>query len=349
MITVQNINKYKKILNNIYFKLTLVKKIFILVITVACAFSTGGVQAADRFINVVTGPSTGVYYPLGVALSTIYSKNIPESRLQVQATKASVENLNLLYKKRAEIAFTLGDTLIHAWHGDKDAGFYKKLNSLRVIAALYPNYVHIVSLKENNIHSLNDLKGKSVSVGAPKSGTEINARALLQAVGMNYKDLGRVEYMPFSESVDMMKNKQLDAMIQSSGLGAASIRDLASHNEISIVPVKQETIDKIGLPYQLKNIPENTYNGQNKSVPAATVMNFLVTHKDVPDDLVYDMTKLMFEHLHELRQTHSTAEDINLKSAYIDIGVPYHPAALKFYQEKNITLKESESNSSQNQ
>ena len=182
---------------------------------------------AQSFINVLTGGTSGVYYPLGVAIGKIYSDKIPNVKTQVQATKASVENLILLQQGRGEIAFTLGDSLKAAWEGDEEAGFKSKLDKLRTIGAIYPNYIQIVATAESGIKTLADLKGKSLSVGAPKSGTELNSRAILAAAGMTYKDMGKVEYLPFAESVDLMKNRQLNATLQSAGLGVASLKDLA--------------------------------------------------------------------------------------------------------------------------
>ncbi len=192
---------------------------------------------ASEFINVLTGGTSGVYYPLGVALTKIYADKIPDVRPSVQATKASVENLNLIQQGKGEIAFTLADSLAQAWEGNEEAGFKTKLGKLRAIAGIYPNYIQIVASKESGIKTLADLKGKRLSVGAPKSGTELNARAILKAAGIKYEDLGKVEYLPFAESVELMKNRQLDATLQSAGLGVASIKDLATSVPITVVEV----------------------------------------------------------------------------------------------------------------
>src|SRR5918995_358025 len=205
-------------------------------------------QAQD-FINILTGGTSGVYYPLGVALSKVYTDKIKGSRPSVQATKASVENLTLLQQGKGEIAFTLGDSLALGWAGDEEAGFKSKLSKLRGVTAIYPNYIQVVASKDSGIKTLADLKGKRLSVGAPKSGTELNARAVLSAAGMSYDDLGQVEYLPFAESVELMKNRQLDATLQSAGLGVASMRDLASSVPIVVVAVPAEDVAKIGSPY----------------------------------------------------------------------------------------------------
>jgi TRAP transporter TAXI family solute receptor len=291
---------------------------------------------AQQFINVLTGGTSGVYYPLGVAIGKIYSDKIPNVKTQVQATKASVENLILLQNGRGEIAFALGDSLKAAWEGDEEAGFKTKLDKLRTIGAIYPNYVQIVATADSGIKTLADLKGKSLSVGAPKSGTELNSRAILGAAGLSYKDIGKVEYLPFAESVDLMKNRQLNATLQSAGLGVASLKDLSTSTDITVVSVPKETVEKLGPPFVPVLIPANTYTGQDKDVPTAAVINYLVTSSAVSDDLAYQMTKLIYESLPELANSHAAGKEIKLESAAMGSPVPLHPGAIRFYREKGL-------------
>jgi TRAP transporter TAXI family solute receptor len=307
----------------------------------AAAIAVGAVLSApaaraQAFINVLTGGTSGVYYPLGVAIGKIYSDKIPGVKTQVQATKASVENLILLQQGRGEIAFTLGDSLKAAWEGDAEAGFKTKLDRLRTIGAIYPNYIQIVATADSGIKTLADLKGKSLSVGAPKSGTELNSRAILAAAGLSYRDIGKIEYLPFAESVDLMKNRQLNATLQSAGLGVASLKDLSTSTDITVVAVPKEVVDKIGPPFVPVIIPANTYAGQDKDVPTAAVINYLVTSSAVSDDLAYQMTKLIFESLPELANSHVAGRDIKLESAVMGSPVPLHPGAIRYYKEKGL-------------
>lgn len=295
------------------------------------------VRAAD-FINVLTGGTSGVYYPMGVAMSKLFGEKIAGSRPSVQATKASVENLNLLQSSKGEIAFTLGDSLIAAWNGDEEAGFGRKLDKLRGIAAIYPNYVQIVASKESGIKTLADLKGKRLSVGAPKSGTELSARAILAAAGLGYKDLGKVEYLSFAASVELMKNRQLDATLQSAGLGVASIRDLSTSVEIVMVEIPDSVVAKAGAPFVAATIPAKTYTGQDVEVKTAAVMNYLVTHASVSEKLVYDMTKTVFDNLGDLAAAHAAGKSITLKGAMSGMAVPLHPGAAKYFKEKGIAV-----------
>ncbi len=297
---------------------------------------SGPAARAEQFVNVLTGGTSGVYYPLGVAIGKIFSDKLPDVRTQVQATKASVENLILLQQGRGEIAFVLGDSLKAAWEGDEEAGFKSKLTKLRTIGAIYPNYIQIVATADSGIKTLADLKGKSLSVGAPKSGTELNSRAILAAAGLSYKDIGKVEYLPFAESVDLMKNRQLDATLQSAGLGVASLKDLSTSTYITVVSVPKEAVDKIGPPFVAVTIPAGTYTGQEKDVSTAAVVNYLVTSSAVSDDLAYQMTKLIFESLPELANAHVAGKEIKLENAAIGSPVPLHPGAIRYYKERGL-------------
>ena len=225
-------------------------------------------SAAEQFVNVLTGGTSGVYYPLGVALANDIGKAMPGVKTSVQATKASVENLNLLQAGRGEVAFTLGDSLSDAWKGNEEAGFKTPLKKLRGIAAIYPNYIQIVARADAGIKTIADLKGKRISVGAPKSGTELNARTIFAAAGLTYKDFAKVEYLPFGESVELMKNRQLDVTLQSAGLGVSALRDLATSVEIIVVAIPADIIKKTNDPaYLPAMIPANTYRGQTTDVP----------------------------------------------------------------------------------
>ena len=300
----------------------------------AAVLSLGPLAQAADFINVLTGGTSGVYYPMGVALSQIYAKSIPDAKSSVQATKASAENLNLLQAGRGEIAGTLGDSLSDAWKGDADAGFATPLKKLRGIAAIYPNYIQIVASAESGIRTLADLKGKRISVGAPKSGTELNARAVLKAAGLTYKDFDKVEYLPFGESVELMKNRRLDVTLQSAGLGVSALRDLAASMKIVVVEVPPDVVAKIGDPaYQPAVIPAGTYEGQTKDAPSIAIQNFLVTHEGVSTDTVYKMTKALWEHLDALAAAHSAGKSIKLQNALKGMPLPLHPGAEKYYRE----------------
>ena len=293
-------------------------------------------QAAE-FINILTGGTSGVYYPLGVALSQIYSKAIPGSKTAVQATKASAENLNLLQAGRGEAAISLGDSLSDAWKGNEEASFKVPLKKLRTIAALYPNYIHFVAAADSGIKTLADIKGKRISVGAPKSGTELNVREILKAAGISHKDFAKVEYLSYAESVELMKNRQLDVTLLSSGLGVAALRDLATSQKVVFLTIPADIVAKINDPaFQVGVIPAKTYEGQDADVSTISVQNYLVTHEGVSTETVYTMTKSMFENLDQMVAAHAAAKAIKKENAAKAPPAPLHPGAEKYYREVGL-------------
>ncbi len=303
----------------------------------AAALSSVALAQQPQFVNILTGGQSGVYYPLGVALSQIYAKAIPNAKATAQVTKASAENLNLLQAGRGELALALGDAVSSAWKGDAEAGFATKLDKLRGLSATYNNYIQIVANADSGIKTLADLKGKRVSVGAAKSGTELNARAIFKAAGITYTDLAKVEYLPFGESVELMKNRQLDATLQSAGLGVSSIRDLATSVKIIVIPVPADVITKVGdAAYQPAIIPANTYAGQTADVATAAIPNFLVTHSGVSNELAYQMAKTMYEGIDTLYAAHNAAKVIKRENAIKGMPVPVHPGAEKYYREVGL-------------
>ncbi len=313
-------------------------KRLLLAVSASAALCAGcGSGEPQMFVTVLTGNPSGVYYPLGVGLSQLFRTAIPEANLSVQATAASAENLRLLEAGRGELAFTLGDVLADAWEGNVDAGFTTPLKRIRAVAMIYPNYVQIVASADSGVRTLADLKGKRISVGAPGSGTELNARAIMKAAGLSYDDFSKVEYLSFSESVELIKNRQLDITLQSAGLGVAALRDLAASVPIVVIPIPADVVRNVGRPvYQPAMIPAGTYDGQLEAVETASIRSVLVTHDTVPEDVIYRMTKAIFEHLDELAAAHAAAKGITLENAVRNLSVPLHPGAAAYYREAGL-------------
>jgi uncharacterized protein len=303
----------------------------------ACALIAPAAVEAQTSIAILTGAQGGVFYALGTALSQIYARVIPNVKATTQVTKTSAENLNALQAGRGEIAFTLGDVLNDAWRGNEDAGFKAPLTDLRGVSAMYDNYIQIVARADTGIRSVADLKGKRMSVGAARSSSELNARAILKAAGMTYKDLAKVEYLPFGESVELMKDRQLDATLLSASAGAASVRDLMTAVKVVLVPIPPDLVAKMGSAvYQPATIPANTYQGQTTEIATAAVPNFLVTQAGVSDELAYAMTKALYDNLDKLAAASNAAKAIKRENAIKGMPVPLHPGAEKYYREVGV-------------
>jgi TRAP transporter TAXI family solute receptor len=305
-----------------------------LLLGVALAVLVSASAAAQTNLTILTGSTSGVYYPLGNAISGIFGKSIPGVRSSVQVTQGSVENLNLLEAGDGELAFSLGDTVSAAWKGDPDAGFKARLGKLRGVAAIYRNHIQLVVSESSGAKTLLDLKGKRISVGPKRSGTELNARAIFAAVGMTYTDFGRTDYLPFGQSAKMIEKGELDASLQSAGLGVDSIRHLSTAIPIRLIAIPPEVVGKIGdTAYVASVVPARTYEGQSEPVETAAVVNFLVTREGLSPDTVYAMTKAIFTNLNQLVQTHPAAQGISIKDAASSMPVPLHPGAERYYRE----------------
>ncbi|TMG96755.1 MAG: TAXI family TRAP transporter solute-binding subunit [Betaproteobacteria bacterium] len=313
------------------------KKALSIVVLLLAVTAGRATLAAEPPINVLTGGGSSVYYPLGTALGNAVVKEMPGIKTSVQTTKGSVENLNMLEASRGDIAFALGDSLSDAWKGNEEAGFKTPLRKLRGIAALYPNYIQIVARADSGIKSLGDLKGKKISVGASKSPIELNARTILKAAGINYKDFAKVEFLPFGESIELIKDRQIDATLQSAAPGASGLRDLATSVDIVVVPIPSDVIKTIDdSAYLPAMIPANTYRGQSTEVPVIAVQNYLVTREGVSDDIAYGMTKALWTHLDALTAAHSAAKAIDMQHALEGMPVPLHAGAEKYYKEVGL-------------
>ena len=174
-------------------------------------------------------------------------------------------------------------------------------------------------------------------MGAARSGTELNARAIFKAAGMDYSDFSKVEYLSFGESVELMKNRQIDATLQSAGLGVASIRDLASAIKIVVVAIPEEIVANVGSESYIADvIPAGTYDGQTEDVPTAAIPNFLISHSGVSDDLAYEMTKVTYEKLDNLKSTHNAINTMDIKNAVTGMPAPIHPGAERYFKEQGI-------------
>jgi uncharacterized protein len=287
-------------------------------------------------IVILTGGTSGVYYPLGLALQKIFLRDLPNSKISVISTQATVENLNLLQQGKGQLALAQGDILTDAWKGNPEAGFPSSRTKIRLVGAAYPNYIHIIARGDANIRSVQDLGGKRVSVGAARSGNELNARALLSAADMSYADLLQVEYLAYGESVELMAKQQLDAAIISAGLGVAAVNQAVSQMPIVFVPVQPDLIAKTRSIFFAADIPANTYQAQPSAVPTAALNNFFVTTSDASEEMVYRITKAIFSNLSDVQAAHPATKIISAEKALALRPIDVHPGAARYFREVKL-------------
>lgn len=291
----------------------------------------------DYFITVATGPTSGLYYPIGGAFSNVIKNNLGY-KSSAQSTGASGENINLIAESKAELAIAMADAIAQAYEGYGAFDGKEPMENLTAIMGLYPNYVQLVTTEDSGITKFEDLKGKRVGIGAPNSGVEIGARSLYEAHGMTYED-SKVDYLNYGEAIDQMKNGMVDAAFVTSGIPNATIMELGTTNKIVIVPIEGAGAAALKEKYPFfvdAVIPADTY-GTATDVNTVTVMNILFVRDSLPEEVVYDITKGIFDNIDDIKASHNTANThISLENALKGVQVPFHPGAEKYYKEMGV-------------
>jgi TRAP transporter TAXI family solute receptor len=299
----------------------------------SAVFSACAAQKTNLIL--ATGGTSGTYYPFGGAMAQIFNTKVENMNVTAQATGASVENCKLLGKNEAELAILQNDMLDYAYNG-AEAFKEGKIENLRGISILYPEIVQIVA--SEGITTVEDLNGKKVSVGAPGSGVEANARQILEAADLTYDDMS-VSYLSFSESADAYKDKHIESFFVTSGIPNASIQDISAQNPVSLVSLSDEAIKSLVEKYPFfveYTIPANTYNGQTNDVKTVAVMATLATNAEASEDVIYNITKALFDNQAELASAHAKGAELSLEEAINGISIPLHPGAEKYFKEAGL-------------
>jgi uncharacterized protein len=313
-------------------------------VTAIVAIPESSIAQVKTRLAIATGGTGGVYYPLGGGLASLISKHLPGVEATAEVTTASVDNMKLLHADRIALALTQSDIAWDAYQG-KMKGLNQKVG-VRTISALYSNYMHIVALDGTGIKTINDLKGKRVSTGAPGSGTEVKGLRVLEAYGITPKDLKSQDRLGASESAAAMKDRRIDAFIWDGGLPTAAILDLGATPGIKIHLIPHgdavaKMTAKYGPVYFVGTIPKGTYGGMEADVQVAGLTNLLAAHERMDESLAYQITKLLHERTADLVAVHQAAREITLKSAVVGSPIPFHPGALRYYKEKVIKVPEA--------
>ena len=322
--------------------MTLSRRSFLATGTAGLALLSTPVLAAGRtFFGIATGGTGGTYYPLGGMLAQLISNTaeLPDTRLSATAEtgNASVANAQLLGRSEIESAFAAADILDAAYHG-KNQFEGEAVTNLRAIGALYPETVQLVVRADSGIETFADLKGKSVSSGAPGSGQWQLLGDLLEAHGLTREDVSE-DYSSFSQSVDKIKDGNLDASLITAGLPTSSVTDLANGHDIRVVPLNGPAIAKLqeSQPYYANSvIPAGSYKGVEADVETLAVRAIWATHEGVDEAIVYAVTKALYENTETLGNVHPMGKQISLDKALESVSIPVHPGAEKYYAEKGI-------------
>ena len=298
----------------------------------AAAFMAAPVAAQE--LSIATGGTGGVYFPYGGGLAEVISNHVDGASASAEVTGASVENVALIARGDSDIAIALADTVYGAFTGT-GAFEGRQVGELRALASIYPNAVQIVTLAGSGISSLDDLRGKRVSVGAPGSGTEVSAQTLLAANGITYDDFEE-QRLNFNETADALRDGDIDAGFWSVGPPTSSILNLATTREISMIGMTEAEVaaaiaaEPTFAPYTLR---AGLYEGMAEGVTTISTPNVLIVHADMGEDLAYNITKAMYENVADLIAIHPAANDTTLEFSVAATPIPFHPGALRYLEE----------------
>ncbi len=318
----------------------------LLMILIAAALVAGASPAIAQqrvFISIATGGTAGVYFPLGAALAELWSGKVANVQATAQTSGASVANVRLLQRGDVAVAFVQNDITYYAFHGtemfmDRVANKPSPVANLRGMAMLYPETIQVVTLRSKNINTIADLKGKRIAVGAPGSGTEVNARQILRAFELGYYNT-KPDFLNFAEAADQLKDGVIDAAFITAGFPTAAVQDIASSRDLKILSIPRDVIDQLQQTYPYYTpvvVPSNTYRGQVENVNTAAVMAMLVTRQESDADLVYTLTQALWDNTDRLRAAHARGRDVTAPTARRGMPITMHAGALRYYRERNI-------------
>ena len=304
---------------------------FLIVTAMILVFA--GAASAATFINIGTGSTGGTYYPVGAGMAKVWNSAIPGMKANAQSTGGTAQNLALLGKGEAEVIFADG-LYFFAYEG-KGTFEGKPMKELRGLVPLYAEPIHFLVAKGSNIKSIQDLKGKRVSVGAVGSGTEVTVRTLLKVAGLDPDKDIKPENLGLSDTAGAFADKNIDAALTVGALGIAGVVEITTLGTAEFRDIPADIVAKLGkeLPYYLPfDIPANTYKGQTKPVKALASWNVLITTEKLGDEDAYKMTKSLYEHKQDILNISTRLASMSPENLKY-IQVPLHKGALKYYKE----------------
>ena len=313
------------------------KLLWALIVSAAVVLPAAAQQKVT--ISIATGPTGGVYYPMGGGMANVLTKYVPNLNATAESTAGSIANLEFLLTKKADVALSMADASYDAWKGEQK--FKGRPVPVRGLMVLYPNRFHIVTLEGLGINKVADLKGRRVSTGPPRSGTEVKANRVLEAAGLNPdKDIIR-ERLTVQASGDALKDRKIDAYFWSGGIPTAAVTDLAASPGVRIKFIEHAELaevlnKKYGPLYVKSTIPANAYAGQAQAVSNVDVWNILVATDKMSDQMAYTIVKTLMEKKPDLVAVHGEAKNIDVKNQSIPVPMPFHPGARKYFEEQGV-------------
>lgn len=293
-------------------------------------------KVTQKNISIGTAQIGGIWYPMGAGIVEVIKKDINGVRANVEETKGAVENVKRINEGSMEIGFTVPDTAYDAFLGK--GTFNGQTAKIAGLTSVHPTYQYVFALKDSGILKASDLKGKRVALGLSGSSSYIESNRWLKAHGIQLSEIKPI-YASLAEMVEMLQNNQVDAGMWSAGHGTSSILELTNTRNVVFIPTEKEALEKIKkeVPFYYEaNIPKGMYKGTEQDVPTYAFRQILVVRSDLSEDLVYKITKSIFENLDYLRGVSPAFKEIELNTSIVGMSIPLHPGAEKYYKEKGV-------------
>jgi len=298
---------------------------------------------ATSNINIATATTGGAYYPIGNAIAQLWNEKVPGVKASAQATNGTPHNIQLIAKKDAEVAIGQSGVVYQAVNG---VGAYQQQGKqafFKGMTHLYPNVMQWVARPDLTAKSLAELKGKRIVPGPQNSATELNSREMLEVVGLDYRERAdlKADYLDYSQAAEQLKNKQTDVIMIAGGVPTAAVLDVMTTGEGQLLSLPEEYIQKLTAKYPwyfAVTIPANSYRSQPADVRTVAVANMLIVRNDLPEGLVYDLTRAMYDNAKTLAEAHAAMKAFKLEDGLKGISgvVDLHPGAARYFKEKGI-------------
>lgn len=289
----------------------------------------------DVELQFPTAGTTGVIYSLGAAMANLWNNELGYS-VNSQASNGGVHNLNMLMDGEAQISFATVGIIWEAYHGENTFEG-RQYDDVRIMSGLYYNPNQFVAREDAGLESIADIKGKSYAPGATGSTPEVESNIILSEYGLNYPDDIEANYVGFTEAIDLMRNNQIDGALIQAGIPTAAVTEMTSTAGGKLMSidedVRQALLDKYPW-YSEFVIPAGTYDNQEEDIETLAIKMMLITDASVPEDVVYNLMKTMWENVDELKSAHEIVEQFELEEAVTELAdIPLHPGAEKYYKE----------------
>lgn len=312
------------------------RRIFsILALVLVLALALTGCSGAKK-LNMATGGATGTYYAFGSIVAKVFNEKLDDVQITVASTGASKANIQMIADGDADIALVQNDVMDYAYNGTDLFSDKGAITGFSAMAAAYAEVCQVVA--SPSISSIADLKGKRVSVGDAGSGTEFNARQILGAYGITFDDI-TVSNLGFGESAESYKDGKIDAFFCVAGSPTTAIMELATSNDVNILAIDDAHALKLMEDYPFYtqySIPGGSYKGIDSDVMTVAVKATFVVSNKLSEDLVYNMTKALFENKDSIASGHDKGKELDSAYAVSGISVPFHPGAEKYFKEIGV-------------